>query len=353
MSTQPSDIETAPPKLCKNCKQPLSEQGDYCAYCGQKEQPSKPPISSIFLEFFDAIYSLDTRFFRTIRDIWVPGRLTIRYFEGKRRSYVHPVRLFLLMGLLHFAVLGSRLAQSMEVAITKQQVAMAKSIYELEFHKRMDSIALMLRDTFTRPETAAALDTLKRRTKPEGNDDFGSIQLWEMKNKDGKVVKVPIRELMTMEYESLRSKYEIENFWDKIYLKQQVRFATNPNNLPRFIVGNLIWVVVILLVVMALVLKVLYIRQKRFLIEHLMILFHIHAFAFLFVSPSIFFIDTVPQVFLYSMIGVMIYIFLTMKFYYQQGMLKTLMKFFAFNFMYFLTLSTCFGLAVIVGFLLF
>ena len=51
--------------------------------------------------------ALDGRFWRTLLGLIArPGFLTLEYFSGRRRRYIRPARLFLVLYLLLFAVIG-------------------------------------------------------------------------------------------------------------------------------------------------------------------------------------------------------------------------------------------------------
>jgi hypothetical protein len=43
---------------------------------------------------------------KTLTALCVPGKLTIEYFKGKHKSYYHPIRLYLVMSLIFFAILS-------------------------------------------------------------------------------------------------------------------------------------------------------------------------------------------------------------------------------------------------------
>lgn len=57
-------------------------------------------------DFFSEFPSLDGRHLRTFRRLLVPGRLTESFLEGKRASYVPPVRVSLEAGPVFFYLVG-------------------------------------------------------------------------------------------------------------------------------------------------------------------------------------------------------------------------------------------------------
>ena len=89
---------------CRNCGAPVA--GPYCAQCGQ-ETSIALPTARVFLKDAAGRYvALDGRLWRTLSGLVArPGHLTREYLLGRRRRYVRPARLFLVLSLLMFAVL--------------------------------------------------------------------------------------------------------------------------------------------------------------------------------------------------------------------------------------------------------
>jgi hypothetical protein len=95
---------TAPARACRNCNAPVT--GEFCATCGQ-ETSLKLPTARVFLrEATGRYFSLDGRMWRTLAALlFRPGFLTREYFAGRRRRYIRPARLFLVLSLALFAAL--------------------------------------------------------------------------------------------------------------------------------------------------------------------------------------------------------------------------------------------------------
>ena len=89
-------------KLCKNCNSELV--GLYCSECGQKNIESFT-FSKLVKDFFDNIFSLDSRLFQTLKFLIIrPGFLTNEYWSGKRITYLPPFRLYLLISIVCFGI---------------------------------------------------------------------------------------------------------------------------------------------------------------------------------------------------------------------------------------------------------
>ena len=88
---------------CANCESPLT--GPYCSQCGQHAHESSRSVGALFDEAWHVVTHVDGRFWRTIGALLRhPGRLTCEYFADRRARYLPPVRLYLVLSLLFFAI---------------------------------------------------------------------------------------------------------------------------------------------------------------------------------------------------------------------------------------------------------
>ena len=78
----------------------------YCSQCGQKDTDGRISVGQFVSEFFDSVFNLDSKFYRTFRDIFVPARLSIAYFEGKHKRYSHPLRVFFILAVVHLTIIS-------------------------------------------------------------------------------------------------------------------------------------------------------------------------------------------------------------------------------------------------------
>lgn len=95
---------------CMNCGEEL--QGMYCHKCGQYAL-DKPVVFKDFIsEYVMTNYPLDTKILPTIRNLMFrPGFLTREFIDGKRASYVHPLKLnlfFLFVVITAMLLVASR-----------------------------------------------------------------------------------------------------------------------------------------------------------------------------------------------------------------------------------------------------
>lgn len=101
-----ADVAPAtPPESCRNCG--AHAPGHFCPNCGQETRIALPTFPAFMREAAGRYVALDGRLGRTLAAlVGRPGRLTLEYFAGRRKRYIRPARLFLVLYLLLFAVIG-------------------------------------------------------------------------------------------------------------------------------------------------------------------------------------------------------------------------------------------------------
>ncbi|MBU3672391.1 MAG: DUF3667 domain-containing protein [Sinobacteraceae bacterium] len=90
---------------CLNCEAAL--QGPYCALCGQKHDPHRPSIGHFIEETAESLSHADSRLWVTLwKLLSKPGLLAVEFFDGKRARYLPPIRLYLVVSVVFFLLLG-------------------------------------------------------------------------------------------------------------------------------------------------------------------------------------------------------------------------------------------------------
>ena len=92
---------------CLNCRQPISDNDNFCSNCGQVNDELPLSIKQFISEFFAGFFSFDSRFLKTFFPLlFKPGKVSKDYIEGKRKRYVNPFQLYLHVTILFFLVQG-------------------------------------------------------------------------------------------------------------------------------------------------------------------------------------------------------------------------------------------------------
>lgn len=92
---------------CLNCGHPLDLSDRYCSYCGQLNTTKRLSLGDFFNEFILSVFTYDSRFRYTIKDLlFKPGTITRNYVDGKRLKYANPFRFFLSASIFYFIMLA-------------------------------------------------------------------------------------------------------------------------------------------------------------------------------------------------------------------------------------------------------
>jgi hypothetical protein len=90
---------------CRNCSAPAP--GKFCGECGQSTALHPPTAREFLHEFIGHHVALEGKLWVTLRKLlFAPGSLTVEYFAGRKLRYINPLRLYLTVSLILFAVLG-------------------------------------------------------------------------------------------------------------------------------------------------------------------------------------------------------------------------------------------------------
>ncbi|MGB5653418.1 MAG: DUF3667 domain-containing protein, partial [Robiginitalea sp.] len=92
---------------CLNCGHSLELSDRYCPYCSQANSTKHLSVKDFFEEFFAEIVNLDTRLFLTLFTMirW-PGKISLDFIQGKRKTYANPFRLLLSVAVIYFLMIS-------------------------------------------------------------------------------------------------------------------------------------------------------------------------------------------------------------------------------------------------------
>ncbi|USX26514.1 DUF3667 domain-containing protein [Oxalobacteraceae bacterium OTU3CINTB1] len=94
----------APAGRCPNCEAVLT--GAFCASCGQEAHLHHASTREFLHEFVGHYVAIEGKLWGTMsRLLFRPGLLTNEYIRGRRVRFVQPLRIYLTLSLLFFAVL--------------------------------------------------------------------------------------------------------------------------------------------------------------------------------------------------------------------------------------------------------
>ena len=327
-------------KRCRNCNSAMPANAKYCSQCGQKDYTGRIKLRTILLEILETLFNLENKTFKTLGALFIPGKLTIEFFKGRHQTYFRPIRLFLIMAILHFAVIAYVVNNALEEELETQRLESYTEALTTDFLVELDTISDKLLPHFDdqtkRVERAIdSVEVIIKNTLRDSADipylnylNTGALTIQE--------INVSYKDMYTMPLEDFPEAYQLDNYWSKVSLIQIIKGARNLNGFIGFAVGNLTWMILLMMPALAFILLLLYARRDYYYVEHLIFSFHYHAFAFLIASPAYLLVNTWPIGIAYAFGIILIYLFWAMRKVYKQGFFKTAFKFVALNLLYLL-----------------
>jgi hypothetical protein len=334
-------------------------QGKYCQNCGQENVIPHETFWLMVKHFLYDITHFDSKFFGSMKMLlFKPGFLPGEYVKGKRASYLHPVKKYVFTSAIFFLLFFSFFINTNFVeinfktplSIEDRTLRIKKAENELLRNSNNDKLRTalqMLKDT----GSVLTFGDLKKYWNEDNIINFGGQQYNTLK-----------------EYDSVQmvlNKSEKDGWFVRLLqrknLKGKEKYGDEPGKMSGTLVNiflhNLPYLLFVSLPLFALILKLLYIRNKKlYYVDHgIFSLYHyIFTFFLLLIVFSIEKIQSLVKVgdLDFLTIGVFlsggVYLYLAMKRFYRQGHVKTVLKFFTLNILGFLLIVILF-----VAFILF
>lgn len=248
----------------------------------------------------DDQFGVDAKLPRTLKALFFkPGLLTSEYMNGRIARYILPFRLYLFASVLFFVLLSF---------LSRQSDWAERAAQEMEAEAAADSAASTARNAVTDsvPARRPAADSADRRLNV-------GISIGGRQWLDSVQVNTPWPWLNTRIEANLEA---LSNLPPNVALRR----------VTDAIIEELPKVMFLLLPVFALLLKLIYIRRRRYYVEHFIFALHLHAFAFALFT--IWLISRNDLIMLVAMLVIAIYTLIAMKRVYAQGYTKTTLKWF-------------------------
>ena len=288
-------------KNCLNCGRRVEEQ--FCTHCGQENLELHVPFWKLLAHFVGDYFHFEHKFFGTLIPLlFKPGTLTKEFTAGRRVRFIHPFRLYIFISIVYFAVFFS----------------VHKIVPATEIRNPRDTVSAMPGSKISLDKSYAALPA--------------DIRIYE-----DSVKKLPEHKRPSRFQDFINRKIvKANSVGERAFLTEFYEKFTH--NIPK--------IFFLFLPMVALLLKLLYIRKKRYYTEHFVFSLHTHAFLFLLLL----FYELAVLVFRFEiplfwpMLITLVYIAVAMKKVYGQSWFKTVLKVAVLNILY---LCTVFVVALI------
>lgn len=319
-------MNTTSNTTCLNCNLPMSGNAKYCENCGQPERESRLSISKLFFDLISNIFNLDGRLFKSIKHMWRPAFLAQEFIAGRRRSYVNPIRFLIVMLVILFFLLNRTVNVApidigTDKALKKVERKRLAALYDSSIYLIVDPIDTISVDSL-RKSIFIDIDDGSELLLPAGNIINYKFEGYEVTRDDA----------YSMNIDSLFKKYQLTSWKDKLIVKQILKVDKNRSQGISFIIGNLIWGIIITIFLMALLMKLLYIRSVYYYVEHLIVVVLYSAKLYAVLNILLLLQQALGESKYWNMAmtGIFIlftvYFYFTLKAYYKQGIIKTIIK---------------------------
>lgn len=328
---------------CLNCNTPLT--GRYCSECGQENRPKKLSVWQLLGQFFSGLLNYDGRLIQSIRLLFSkPSALTLAYMEGKHSSYVNPVQFYLFTSAIYF-LFSSTFSSPDLINIANGENK--ESIVSISSPEKNSDLG----DTdFSKEFTEGFIED----NRLQENDSVLNLE------SEFESFEEYLSNQKTLEPEDRSSDFELR-FIEKFYQIKN-KYEGQKGFLQAFgeeVLNRLPQVLFITLPLLALILKLVFIRRKHYwYIDHLIFILHIATsfFILLFVQKGLELLASSTGwsiiSFISGLLGFswMIYYLISFKRFFEKGWVKTLLLFFLSSFLQSILFMVVFALLLVFAF---
>ncbi len=283
---------------CLNCQYSFNQEENFCPNCGQENHDLKIPISHFIEEFLEGILHFDSKVWHTLKTLFFyPGKITNDFLEGKRVSFVPPIRLYVFFSFIFFLTLSFVFNHKDEDKKLTQIIAEEGQAKPEEIKQVFDSLEF----------------------KVNMEDSLGAKKSKYIENKLRKIASMTGRDI---------------------------------NQLNQKIYKTFSFALFFLLPVFAFIMKLIYRSSKKYYYEHFIAAIHYHVILFIILLIAVgFYAISLPSAsYLILFLGALVYFIHSLRVVYHQSWLRTTVKavliFWVYGFLLLMVIAT---IAAIVG----
>jgi hypothetical protein len=300
---------------CLNCNAVV--KGRYCSVCGQENLEPQESIWHLIVHFFNDITHFDGKFFSSVKYVFTkPGFLTAEYVAGRRMAYSNPVRFYVFTSFIFFLIFFTFIVDEEKFKIGEDKKT------ELS-KKNPDKVDGVLNNV--------GIDSLRKleiKNKKPKNFTFVSDNAYRDKKQYDSLKKLGLTKESGLKRLIVERDFKIQ---EKYGYDKNKTLTALINNLLHSIPQTLFFT----LPLFALVLQLLYIRQRKFYyVAHVIFTIHLYIFIyidllliyFLGILSEIKYLGWLSKIEFILGLGIFYYAYRAMRSFYEQGRWKTLFK---------------------------
>ena len=355
-----------------NCRHPLDISDKFCPNCGQKNTSKRLSLKDFIDEFLANFYAYDSKVKNSIISLFTkPGKAAREFIAGRRQTYANPFRFYLSVSLIYFIFSGLVAKFDNETIVDLEQDSFIKSE---EKNREKDSTNIK-RNQFNLNDPASPVqiklgdseikkDTLKKQKlyTEKQIENFGFFKRTVRKIEtyanffDHSKTTYPPKILDSLKHEKskwnlylLTKTYQLKKFTD-----EDNSGTSAVDKFVKFMEQKAPFILFISLPFLTIVFALLYYRKKLSYAEHMVFVFNFMSFVFLltFAEEIILLLLKIDLGWLFVFIFP-IYFYKSLRNFYQQSRLKTILKFVILSFLLAITASFVTLFVLLIGFLLY
>lgn len=311
---------------CEDCGAEL--HGHYCSNCGQVAVDYRRSFRHVIADVAESFLNWDSKFTKTLGLLLLsPGWLTNQFVAGRRTRYLHPLRVYLLVSIVFF--LCARF---------------------VPFQVKPPDAAKMTAEERAKVEQAMQKPGIPEAVREQVLRNLAEQQKKEAAKSGLSAIPPAVPSPPPPDKdESLRP--QPGDAAPPSWLKQRLREKVGPHGsnvelVSKTLRDNISTMMLFCIPLFALVLKILYLRQGRFYIEHLVYALHIHAFFYIAVLLTVFsgmaanrWVPALEGPLVWILVlAMVVQVFRSIRQVYRQSWLMTTFKFFFGGAIYFFVL---------------
>ncbi|WP_298511522.1 DUF3667 domain-containing protein [uncultured Kordia sp.] len=367
-------------KHCPNCSYQLTRYHNYCPNCGQKVD-DKLNMRVLFHNTVMNYFSVDARFFRSFIPLLTrPGYLAKKFVSGKRLMYLHPAQFYLFASIVFFFIFSISISATKEefedglrasIGREKKIRSKAQKIYDsIRDVLEQDLLKTEGKDSLAIQKLTYYLKNGQLPTQDSISKDSTKVKKQKRPSKGKEVNEIFGLEFDTTKIDSLHAAgasmdeklkavghKESDGWFAKFLRKQIIKFRQKMGDgILEVFLDTIPISMFFLIPIFALLLKLFYRKRGRF--AHHMV-FSFYFFAFIFLASSIIIttnlIVEIPDwIDITLLVSMLIYLYLSLKHFYEQGYFKTFFKTLFLTFIYLIfVIPLTFAILSVVSFLLY
>jgi hypothetical protein len=324
-------------KDCLNCG--TNVEGRFCHVCGQENIIIKQSMFSLATHFIYDVFHFDGKFFDTLKKLALkPGFVAKQYISGKRVAYLDPIRMYLFTSAIFFLIFFSlskfNFTEAADWGGMLSGEERMKVLYDLKAQVKTGKETLPFHE-----HAIALLSDSSYLISISPTDSLAQDSLIIFSGKTYKLKTAQYTTELTANTEA-----KSKNFINRGFARMNEKFKKDPKQsitqLLETFLHRLPYMLFLLLPFFAIILKMLYLRNKKYYYsDHFIFtLYHfIFSFILLLIVVGVAALqnwsgwDFFGWIAGFLVLFWMYYLYKGMKIFYEQSRGKTIVKFILLN----------------------